>query len=109
MPRWCDDIGSKNGRRRLKQRRTTNDWFSGSTAQTEESFPSGPIHPRIVTDELTPPPAKSAASPRGWPHVGHPLRRGGLASGLGPAFAAATGAWPLCGPTRLPCDFSNGL
>jgi len=52
MPRWCDDIGSKNGRRRLKQRRTTNNWFGGSTAQTEESFPSGPIHPRIVTDEL---------------------------------------------------------
>ena len=39
---------------------------------------------RIVTDELTPPPAKSAASRRGWPHSGHALRRGGLASGLKP-------------------------
>ena len=64
---------------------------------------------RIVPDELTPPLAKSAASPRGWPHGGHPLRRGGSPGGLGPAFATAPVAWRLCGPTRLPCDFPNGL
>ena len=64
---------------------------------------------RIVTDELTPPPAKSAASRQGWPHSGHPLRRDGSPGDLGPAFAAAPAAWPPCAPTRLPCDFPNGL
>jgi len=64
---------------------------------------------RIVTDELTPPPAKSAASPRGWPHSGDLVRRVGSPGGSGPAFAAAPAAWPLCGPTRLPCDFPSGL